>query len=368
MSYTILKWAYSLKAVIAVLLALACGALLILITGHNPVAAYAELIRGSFFDYWGVSATLVKLSPILLAGLAVALPLRVGLFNVGAEGQIYMGALLATLFAMAAPGLPPLLAIPLAMLGGMIGGALWALIPALLKAYCDLNEVIVTLLMNFIAINIVSYAVSGPLMAENAPYPYSEELSSSYFLPGLMPRTDAHIGVLFALAAALMVFITIRYTTTGYTMNTVGRNPDAAKYAGISVRRHIIISMLVGGSLAGLAGCFEVIGLKHRLFHLFSDGYGFDGIVVAFLANANALGVVIASLFMAGLESGANVMQRAIGVPVTVVDAIKGIVVIFVAASLAFSFHKSGLVRIVQKRRELNEALSRAAGGEGKDA
>lgn len=368
MKYTLLKWAYSLKTVIAVLLALACGALLILLTGHNPFAAYTELIRGSFFDYWGFSATLVKMSPILLAGLAVALPLRVGLFNVGAEGQIYMGALLATIFAMAAPGLPPIVAIPFAMLGGMIGGALWALIPALLKAYRDLNEVIVTLLMNFIAINFVSYAVSGPMMAEDAPYPYSEELAQSYWLPWLMPRTDAHIGVLFAIAAALMIFVVIRYTTTGYSMNTVGKNPDAATYAGMSVRRHILISMMVGGSLAGLAGCFEVIGLKHRLFHLFSDGYGFDGIVVAFLANANALGVIVASLFMAGLESGANVMQRAVGVPVTVVDAIKGIVVIFVAASLAFSFHKSGLARTLQKRRDLNAALNRAAGRETDDA
>lgn len=363
MTYEMLRWVYKLKTVIATLLALAVGAILIALTGHNPLSAYSALFSGSFFDYWGLSATLVKISPILLAGLAVALPLRAGLFNVGAEGQIYIGALCATLGALYMPFLPPLVGIPVVMVLGMIGGALWALIPALLKAYRDLNEVIVTLLMNFIAINIVSFAVGGPLRGENAPYPYSNEIAESFWLPTIMPRTDAHAGVVIALLLAIIVYVVLRYTSVGFAMNTVGRNADAAKYAGFSVRRYVVGSMLCGGALAGLAGCFEVIGLKHRLFHLFSDGYGYDGVVVAFLGNANALGVVVASVFMAGLESGANIMQRAVSVPVTVVDAIKGLVVIFVAGSLAFSFQRSSLARILQTRQRLNEELEKARAG-----
>lgn len=362
MQLEFVRWLYRLKTVWAVVLSLLIGAMLIAMTGHSPMRAYQALFGGAFFDYWGFSATLTKICPLIFAGLAVTLPLRVGLFNVGAEGQIYMGGLLATLLALYFGHLPAWIAIPSAMIAGMIGGACWALIPALLKAYKNLNEVIVTLLMNYIAINIVSYAVGGPLRAANAPYPYSEEISESYWLPFLMPDTDAHIGVLFGLIAAFAVYAILRFTSVGFGMNTVGHNPHAALYAGLSVRRTIIYSMLIGGSLAGLAGTFEVIGLKHRLFHLFSDGYGYDGVVIAFLANANALGVVAASIFMAGLESGANVMQRAVGVPVTVIDAIKGLVVIFVAASLAFSFQRSTWARVLQRRRALAQSITEAQG------
>lgn len=365
MTETVIRWVYRLRSVWAVLLALLVGAMLIVLTGQDPLNAYGELFSGAFLDYWGLSATLAKLSPILLAGLAVALPLRVGLFNIGAEGQIYIGALFATLVALYMPELPSALGILVCALAGMAGGALWALIPALLKAYRDLNEVIVTLLLNYVAINIVSYAVSGPLMAPEAPYPYSPEIRESLFLPTIMPMTDAHLGAVVAVLLALVLFLVLRYTATGYSLQTVGANPHAARYAGMSVRRHILLAMVVGGSFAGLAGAFEVLGLKHRLFHLFSDGYGYDGIVVAFLANGGAAGSVVAATFLAGLESGANTMQRAAGVPVTVIEAIKGLIVIFVAASLAFTFQRSYWARVLQRRRETDGAL-RAARGEGR--
>ncbi|WP_205042035.1 ABC transporter permease [Rhodoligotrophos defluvii] len=363
MTLELLRWVYMLKSVWAVLIALAIGALLILTTGHSPIAAYRELFGGAFFDYWGLSATLVKLCPLLLAGLAVALPLRVGLFNIGAEGQIYMGGLFATIVALYGPELPGLLGILLCAAGGLAGGAVWAAIPALLKAYRDLNEVIVTLLLNYVAINIVSYAVSGPLMAEGAPYPYSEEIRESLWLPYIMPRTDAHAGVIVAVIAALLLSVVMRYTSVGYSLQTVGANPQAARYAGMSVRRHIMTSMLVGGALAGLAGAFEVMGLKHRLFHLFSAGYGYDGIVIAFLAGTNALGTIVAATFMAGLESGANMMQRAAGVPVTLVEALKGLIVIFVATGLAFSFQRSRWARLIERRRTMSAAIKAAQGG-----
>lgn len=215
------RWIYHLKTVWAVVLSLLIGAALIVLTGHSPVQAYQELFGGAFFDYWGLSATLIKICPLVLAGLAVTFPLRVGLFNVGAEGQIYMGGLFATLLALYFSDLPSLIAILAATLAGMIGGAFWALIPAMLKAYRNLNEVIVTLLMNYIAINIVSYAVGGPLRAPNAPYPYSSELPESYWLPYLMPDTDAHVGVILAVIAALLVYVILRFTSVGFGMNTV---------------------------------------------------------------------------------------------------------------------------------------------------
>jgi len=356
-TYELLRWIYRLKSVWAVLLALVIGAGFIAATGHDPLTAYGVLFHGAFVDYWGFATTLVKLSPLLLAGLAVALPLRVGLFNIGAEGQIYIGALFATVVALYGPELPGVLGIPLCAAAGALGGGLWALIPAYLKAYRNLNEVIVTLLMNYIAINIVSYFVNGPMMAQGAPYPYSPEIRESLWLPYLLPRTDAHMGVLVALAAALILFFIFQRTTVGFSLATVGRNPGTARYAGMSVRRHILLSMIIGGGLAGLAGTFEVLGLKHRLFHMFSDGYGFDGIVIAFLANANPIGSAVAATFLAGLESGANIMQRSVGVPVTVIEAIEGLVVIFVAAGLAFNFRTSYWAKVLQRRRAMSADL-----------
>lgn len=336
----LVTWTYRLKGLVAVGAALLIGGILIVATGHDPADAYGALFSSAFLDYWGGAATLVKLCPLLLAGLAVIVPLKGGLFNAGAEGQIYLGGLFATLTALYGPfssGLGGLIACALA---GAVGGALWALIPALLKAYRDINEVLVTLLMNFVAINLVSFVVSGPVKDEAAAYPYSPEIASEVWLPELLPGTDAHVGVAVALILAITTYAVLRYTSYGFSLNIVGVNASAARYAGMSVRRHILMSMMCGGAMAGLAGAFEVLGLRHRLFHLFSDGYGYDGIIVAFLASANPVAAIVSATFLAGLESGANAMQRAVGVPSNAVEAIKGIVVLFTAVGLVLKMRK----------------------------
>jgi simple sugar transport system permease protein len=333
------------------------------LAGSRPLAAYAALFNGAFFEYHGIATTLVKMSPLLLAGLAVVLPLRAGLFNIGAEGQIYLGALFATLAALYLPAMPGWLHIIVCSLAGMLGGALWALIPAYLKAWHNINEVIVTLLMNYIGINLVSYAVSGPMLEEGAPYPYSAEIDKSLWLPHILPRTDAHLGLVIGIVLAFLMYFVLERTSVGYSINTVGRNPSAARYAGMSVRQHIVWSLVMGGALAGLAGTYEVLGLKYRLFHMFSAGYGYDGIVVAFLSGGHPLFSILAALFLGGLRSGANIMQRAEGVPTTVVDTIQGLVIIFVAASLAFRFEQSRWAALWRGRKELDAALTMEKGG-----
>jgi simple sugar transport system permease protein len=350
---------FLLKGVWAVLAALLAGSLLILIAGSDPVAAYAALFEGAFFDYWGFASTLVKTCPLLLAGLAVVLPLRAGLFNIGAEGQIYMGALSGTVAALYMPELPGPLHVAVAVSAGAIGGALWALIPALLKAYQRINEIIVTLLMNFVALHFVSFVVSGPMMEEGAPYPYSPEIPSSLFLPHILPRTDAHIGVVVAVVLAIAMYVVLRRGVPGYSLDTISKNQNAARYAGMSVERHIVVSFLIAGALAGLAGIFEVLGHRYRLFHAFSQGYGYDGIVVAFLAALNPLLAILSAVFIAGLRSGANIMQRSVGVPVTVVEAIQGLVILFVAASLAFRYREGPAGRLIARRAEVDAALER---------
>jgi ABC-type uncharacterized transport system permease subunit len=357
---TAVRLLYATKSVWAILCALLVGAIVIMAGGSDPLAAYAALFHGAFFEYHGIATTLVKMSPLLLAGLAVVLPLRAGLFNIGAEGQIYLGALFATLAALYLPAMPGWLHIIVCSLAGMLGGALWALIPAYLKAWHNINEVIVTLLMNYIGINLISYAVSGPMMDEGAPYPYSAEIREDLWLPHILPRTDAHLGVVIGVALAVLMYFVLERTSVGFSINTVGRNPQAARYAGMSVRQHIVWTLVAGGALAGLAGTYEVLGLKYRLFHMFSAGYGYDGIVVAFLSGSHPLYAILAALFLGGLRSGANIMQRAVGVPTTVVDSIQGLVVIFVATSLAFRFEQSRWAALWRRRKETDTALAGA--------
>lgn len=348
---------FATKTVWAVLMALLAGSVLILIAGANPIEAYRSLFGEAFFDYYGFGATLVKFSPILLAGLAVAIPLQAGLFNVGAEGQIYMGALFCAIAALYLPEMYWPLHLLICALAGAAGGAFWAAIAGYLKAYRGINEVIVTLLLNYVGINIVSYAAGGPMMEEGAPYPYSAEIPSSLFLPHIMSPTDAHVGALVGVALAVILALALKYTTFGFAITTVGSNPQAARYAGIYVQRQMVATMALGGALAGLAGAFEILGVKYRLFHMFSPGYGFDGIVVAFMAAANPVLVPVSALFFSGLRSGAQFMQRAVGVDSTVIDAIQGLVVIFVAASLAIKFSDSRWGKILARRRAMEAAI-----------
>lgn len=348
---------YATKTIWAVLLSLLVGSVLILIAGANPIEAYRSLFGEAFFDYYGFGATLVKFSPIVLAGLAVAIPLQAGLFNVGAEGQIYMGALFTAIAALYLPEIYWPLHLFICVFAGAMGGAFWAAIAGYLKAYRGINEVIVTLLLNYVGINIVSYAAGGPMMEEGAPYPYSREIPSSLFLPHIMSPTDAHVGAIIGLLLAVILAFGLKYTTFGFAMTTVGSNPQAARYAGIFVQKQMVASMALGGALAGLAGAFEILGVKYRLFHMFSPGYGFDGIVVAFMAAANPILVPVSALFFSGLRSGAQFMQRAVGVDSTVIDAIQGLVVLFVAGSLAIRFSDTRWARILARRRAIESAM-----------
>ncbi|CAN5183767.1 ABC transporter permease [soil metagenome] len=353
-----MQFLYATKTIWAVLLSLLAGSVLILVAGANPIEAYRSLFGEAFFDSYGFGATLVKFSPIVLAGLAVAVPLQAGLFNVGAEGQIYMGALFCSIAALYLPEIYWPLHLLICVLAGAAGGAFWAAIAGYLKAYRGINEVIVTLLLNYVGINIVSYAAGGPMMEEGAPYPYSGEIPSSLFLPHIMLPTDAHVGAIVGVLLAIILALGLKYTTFGFAMTTVGSNPQAARYAGIFVQRQMVASMALGGALAGLAGAFEILGVKYRLFHMFSPGYGFDGIVVAFMAAANPILVPVSALFFSGLRSGAQFMQRAVGVDSTVIDAIQGLVVLFVAGSLAIRFSDTRWAKILARRRTMESTLT----------
>ena len=325
-----------LSPLIAIVSALLVGAGLILLAGANPIAAYTALFQESLSTYFGFGNTLTKMTPLLLTGLGVLVALRAGQFNIGGEGQIYLGALGSTLVGLYVQGLPALIHVPIALLAGFLFGAVWGLIPGYLKAVRGVNEVITTLLLNYIAVNFVSYLVQNPLQQPGAPSPYSPLIAKSAQLPIILPGSLAHAGILLGLISAGIVWVLLGRSPLGYQITTVGLNPIAARYGGISVERTIMLVMALAGGLAGLAGSAEVMGLKYRLFEQVSSGYGFDALAIAFLSRGSVLGVVLTSLFFAALRSGANVMQRSAGVPVTVVYAIQGLTVLFIAMSLAW--------------------------------
>ncbi len=324
-----------LSPLIAIASSLIVGAILIILAGANPIAAYTVLFQESLSTYFGFGNTLTKMTPLLLTSLGVLVALRAGQFNIGGEGQIYLGALGSALIGLYVQGLPAFIHIPLALLAGFLFGAVWGWIPGYFKAVRGVNEVITTLLLNYIAINLVSYLVQNPLKAANAPSPYSPLIAKSAQLPIILPGSLAHAGILLGLMAAGILWVLLMRSPLGYQIAAVGFNPIAARYAGISVQRTIMLVMALAGGLAGLAGASEVMGLKYRLFEQVSSGYGFDAIAIAFLSRGSVLGVVLTSLFFAALRSGANVMQRSAGVPVTVVYAIQGLTVLFIAISLA---------------------------------
>ena len=318
----------------ALLIAFGLSMGLVRFAGADPLNALAYLLSGAFADLFGIGTTIVKTTPLLLAGLGVGVSLRAGLFNIGAEGQIYMGGLAAALAGLFIRGLPAFIHIPLALLSAAVGGGLWGLIPGLLKTRRGVNEIISTLLMNYIGALLVSMVVNVWLKEPGAPYPYTPPLASSAFLPIILPTTDAQAGILIGLSLGGLIYFAFGRTAYGFQLKMVGANPVAAAYAGINVNRTMVSAMVVGGALAGLGGASVVLGLQHRLFEGFSPGYGFDAVVIGFLSNGNPVGIIATSFFFGALRSGADIMQRNAGVPFAIVFAIQGLAVLLLAASL----------------------------------
>ncbi|MGI0487032.1 ABC transporter permease [Pantanalinema rosaneae CENA516] len=323
-----------LSSVFAIAAALLVGAGLIAIAGVNPVQAYLVLFREALANYYGFGNTLTKMAPLLLTSLGILVALKAGQFNIGGEGQIYLGGLGAAIVGLSFPGLPAIVHLPLALAAGFLGGAVWGLIPGYLKAVRGVNEVITTLLLNYVAQYLVSYMVSYPLLEPGAPSPFSPPIAATAQLPILLPQTQTHAGILLGLVLAGVLWFGLTLTPWGYQIAAVGQNPIAARYAGMSVPKTIMAVMALSGGLAGLAGAGEVMGLRYRLFENFSPGYGFDAIAIAFLSRGNIAGLILISLFFGALRSGANVMQRSAGVPFTVVYAIQGLTVLFIAIAL----------------------------------
>lgn len=318
--------------ILGTLLALTVGALILLVFGENPVSAYLALLKGALGSKRTIAETLLSTTPLLLGGLAVAVGFRCGLFNMGVEGQIVLGGLLPAYLGYAI-SLPWYLHLPLGLVSGSLVGAFWGAIPGYLKARHRIHEVITTIMLNYIAFAIGGYmvAVGGPMKELDGSLPASPFILQSARLPRLLEGTRLTGGIFIAVFVAFLVWIFLFKTRLGYKLRAVGFNRDAAEYAGISSQRFTVIAMVLSGSLGGLAGAIEVLGVHYRFFENFSPGYGWDAIAVALLGLTHPAGVAAAALLLGVLRSGSVAMQAVAQISKDVVLVLTALIIFFTA-------------------------------------
>jgi general nucleoside transport system permease protein len=333
-------------------LALLLGAVMLLALKVNPLVAYSAMLEGAVGSVSAITQTLVKATPLLLVGLGIVIAYRGGVVNIGGEGQLLVGALAATALAVGMSDWPRWVLMPMCLIIGAVCGALWGGVPGILKARMGVNEILSTVMMNSIALQLSNFLLRGPMIdpaeleagtriAQSAPLP------QTVWLTRLVPKTLLHSGAILAVIMAILVYIFLWRTTIGYRIRAVGLNPHASRYAGIPVSFYQALSLIMGGAFAGLAGSVEVMGVQHRMMEGMSGGYGFSGIVAALFGKLHPLGAIPASVLFGGLLVGSNKMQRAVQVPSALIDAILGLVVIFVVSADIYGRKRA-------QRREIN--------------
>ncbi len=332
----------ALLPIFATFAALAVGTVMLLILRVNPAEAYGALWEGAFGSTNAIAETLVKSVPLLLVGLGICIAFRANVINIGAEGQMIIGGLLATQVGLVFTDLPGWLVIVTAIFAGFLGGAIWGGIPGALKAYFNVNEILSTVMMNAIAVQIMNFMLRGPMidpiqLEKASKIPQTARLIEAFRLPRLAP-TRLHLGFIIAIVLAILVYILLWRTTLGYRIRAVGQNPHASRYGGIRVRRRIVTALLLSGALAGIAGAIQVYGVNYRMITDgsstgFTGGAGFNGIVAALFGQLHPIGTIPASIFFGALLVGANKMQRAVQIPSALIGALNGLVVIFVVGS-----------------------------------
>lgn len=360
-------WAKALRVagvpLLSVVLAMAIGSIIIAASGHDPVAAFAALLQGAFGGPLQIGETIMRATPLVFTGLAVGFGFRANLFNIGAEGQLIMGSLAAAWLGIVFAGLPPLIGIPLILVGAALFGAAWAFIPALLKAKVGAHEVITTMMFSWIALYLTSWIVGGPL-ADNSAIPQTPMLSDRVWLPtfdkmipGLVP-VRAHLGFIIALVAAVLVALILRRTTLGYEVRAVGFNPTAAENSGISIAKTTVWALCISGALAGLGGASEVLGVQHRMFDQVSagSGFGFTGIAVALLAKNNPIAIIFAALLFGALNAGAGTMQLEADVSQKIITIIQALIIFFVGAETIITWFIRRRQKAALERKESSDA------------
>lgn len=344
--------------VLSVFLALCTGALLLYINGMTSpdgitwakvMSVYAGMLEGAVGSIYGLSETVVKAIPLMLCGLGVSIAFRMQLWNIGAEGQFYMGAFGASWVALSFPHLPVFIMLPAMVLMGLLLGGLWGLLPAIPRAYLGVNETITTLMLNYVAILWVSYLVFGPWKdPKGMNFPLSAPFEPAAILPSL-GNSRVHMGLVFALFIALLLWLALRRSRWGYEVTVIGESPRAARYGGMNIAKNILVVMFLSGAISGLAGMAEVSAITQRMQPGLSPGYGYTAIIVAWLGKLNPVGIIVVSFLLGGLQVGGYSVQTS-GVPAAIVSMIQGSLLFFVLGGEFFN-----RFRFVLKRKEKME-------------
>jgi len=331
----------SLAPVWAILASLIICAALISWAGASIPTAYALLFKGAFGSSFALKETLTRSIPLIFTGLAVSVAFRAKFYNIGAEGQLYAGALAATFFGTGLIVMPPYLMIPfLVLMGALAGGAL-LLIPVLLKTHMKVDEVVTTLLLNFIVLLVVSYLIEGPWKDPmSLGWPQAASIIDEGVLPALLAKGRLHFGFIIAIVMAVIIWLMMRFTVQGYEIRAVGYNAKAAEFSGVNVNKTVIMTAMISGGLAGMAGVSETAGLKGYLTLDLSPGFGYTGIAVAMLAQLNPLAVIPAAIFLSAVYVGSDAMSRAVNIPTYIADVLVGVSVLAVLCSVMFSQYK----------------------------
>lgn len=325
-----------------VVLAIAATTLMMLLCHASPVEAYQMFFNGIFGNLSSFCEVFVKATPLILTGLGCAVAFKTGFFNIGAEGQFYVGAVAAAMIALNLTSVPGPARIVLSMLAGFLCGGVWALVAAIFKAKFGISEIIVTIMLNYISINFLGIAVRTFLMDPEGTVPQSARIDSSAALGLLMPPARLNAGIIIAVAAVIIVWVLMEKTKVGYEIKVVGSNQRAAKCNGISVMKNIVISAFLSGGLAGLAGVIEVIGIQKKLLEGISSDCGYTAVLIALIASNNPIGVLIAAVGFAAMQVGVNSMQRQLSIPSAIVNILIGLVVLLILGRQVFrlSFYR----------------------------
>jgi simple sugar transport system permease protein len=334
--------------------ALLLGALMMAVLGANPVTGYHALFDGAFVGSYALGATAVRAAPLLLVAVGICISFRASMLNIGGEGQLAMGGLASAATALALPNLPSFVLIPLVLLAGAAGGAIWGAIPGAFKAYFNVNEILSTIMLNLVAVQVMNYLLAGPMVdkSQNSTYgliPETKLLPQHSWLPILIHGTQLHLGVLLAVLVAGAAYVLLWRTGLGFRLRAVGISREAANYAGIKVKRTMVLAMTLSGAMCGLGGAMLVFGsISHRMvtdgsLTGFTGSDGFNGIVVALFGGLSPLWGIISAFLFGGLLTGGDALQVATGVPADMVTALEGLVVVFVV-SLEYMRHRARTV------------------------
>ena len=322
---------------ITFILVLIITAIIIAISGKNPFEAYALLAKGAFSNSYNIGETVAKTCPLLLGSLGLCICYRAGLTSIGAEGQMVIGGLLATIPGVYLTGVPRMILIPICLILGMLGGGLWAGIAGYLKAKWGISEIINTIMLNYIAGFVVAYMCSGPIQEPPYTFIQSPMLQEAAWLSKIVAKTRIHSGVIIAFVSIFIVYYLLWKSPLGYQMRAVGFNQGAARTCGIAVKKNLILSMFLSGVFCGLAGAVEILGIHHRLIPGFTSEVGFDAMAIALLGGLHPIGATLGSLFFGALRAGATTMQQQMQIPTSLVDVMQGLIIIFVLTQSIFS-------------------------------